>query len=375
VIDRVKAQKLILSNFQSPGDVVMLTAAVRDLHACYPGRFLTDVRTPWPELWRNNPYLTKLDDRDPTVGRIECQYPLVQFSNQRPVHFLYGFIEHLNQQLGLRIVPTQFKGDVHLSDAEKAAASPIQMLTGGDVPYWIIVAGGKYDYTIKWWHFRRWQAVVDQLRDRVPFVQVGERTHYHPRLNGVLDLRGKTNLRDLIRLVYHADGVLCPVTLIMHLAAAIETRPGAAQARACVVVAGGREPSHWEAYPTHQFVHTVGLLPCCAKGGCWRSRSVPLGDGDEKDEPQHLCRDLVDNLPRCMHLITPEMVIGRIELCLAAAPDRATVAYDLAHLAPHLSQRASPPLTVAKAPAAALIPFSRKPTINSHKSLCPRTTS
>jgi hypothetical protein len=80
-----------------------------------------------------------------------------------------------------------------------------------------------------------------------------------------------------------------------------------------VVVAGGREPPNWEAYPPHQFIHTIGRLPCCAKGGCWRSRSVPLGDGDEKDEPKHLCVDVVNNLPRCMHLITPDEVIRAID--------------------------------------------------------------
>lgn len=30
-------EELILSNFQAPGDAVMLTAAVRDLHRAYPG--------------------------------------------------------------------------------------------------------------------------------------------------------------------------------------------------------------------------------------------------------------------------------------------------------------------------------------------------
>lgn len=34
----------------------MLTATVRDLHACYPGRFLTDVRTPCPDLWLHTPH-------------------------------------------------------------------------------------------------------------------------------------------------------------------------------------------------------------------------------------------------------------------------------------------------------------------------------
>ena len=47
---------------------------------------------------------------------------------------------------------------------------------------------------------------------------------------------------ELMTSVYHADGVLCPVTLLMHLAAAVEPRPGAKMARACVVVAGGADP-------------------------------------------------------------------------------------------------------------------------------------
>ena len=45
----------------------MLTAAVRDLHLCYPNQFLTDVRTSCPELWENNPYITTLDEKDPDV--------------------------------------------------------------------------------------------------------------------------------------------------------------------------------------------------------------------------------------------------------------------------------------------------------------------
>jgi hypothetical protein len=43
-------RKLILRNFQSPGDILMLTAAVRDLHRAHPGEFLTDVRTSCPGL-------------------------------------------------------------------------------------------------------------------------------------------------------------------------------------------------------------------------------------------------------------------------------------------------------------------------------------
>lgn len=305
-------QKLILANYQSPGDVVMLTAAVRDLHRCYPEQFITDVDTDWSDLWGNNPYVTPLAANEPGVRRVECQYPLIRFSNERPVHFVHGFIDDLNEQLGLNIRPTRIAGDIHLSHEEKNGPSPLEQITGGAIPYWIIVAGGKYDFTIKWWHIRRWQAVVDQLRDRVVFVQVGASDHYHPALKGTLDLRGRTSIRDLVRLVYHAEGVLCPVTLMMHLAAAVETKPGAPSVRPCVVVAGGREPATWEAYSGHQYLHTVGQLPCCSTGGCWRSRSVALGDGDVKDQPMSLCLDTVNNLPRCMHMITPEQVVEAI---------------------------------------------------------------
>jgi ADP-heptose:LPS heptosyltransferase len=222
-------------------------------------------------------------------------------------------MDYLNSQLGTRIHPTAFKGDVHLSKQETIQPGPVARMVNQDLRYWLIVAGGKYDYTIKWWHFRRFQRVVDHFRGRIQFVQIGEAGHHHPELSSVIDLRGRTDVRRLVQLMYHAEGVLCPVTFAMHLAAAVPTRPDRAPGRPCVVVAGGREPPQWEAYPHHQFIHTVGALPCCATGGCWRSRTVPLGDGDEKDDPKSLCVDVVDGLPRCMDLITPEEVIRRIE--------------------------------------------------------------
>lgn len=291
----------------------MLTAAVRDLHRTYPGQFLTDVRTSCPELWEHNPYLTPLQEGRRSVRTLQCHYPLIKRSNDLPYHCLHGFIDFLNHDLGLQIRPTAFHGDLHLSQAEKRRCPEIQKRTRKEIPFWIIVAGGKHDVTIKWWDIARYQEVVDHFRGKIQFVQVGGFRDYHPPLNGVIDLRGQTDLRQLVRLVYHAQGVLCPVTCLMHLAAAVETKPGRPVHRPCVVVAGGREPVHWEAYPHHQFIHTIGALPCCASGGCWKSRTQPLGDGDKRDRPGRLCSNLVGELPRCMDMITAAEVIRRIE--------------------------------------------------------------
>jgi ADP-heptose:LPS heptosyltransferase len=325
-------RKLILKCFLSPGDIVMMTAAVRDLHRRHPGKFVTDVRTACRHLWESNPLITPLRDDEPDAELIECHYPLIHRSNTGPWHFIHGFHQFLGERLGVPIEPTDFKGDIPVSAKEKSWISQVHEITRTEMPFWIVAAGGKLDYTIKWWDTHRYQEVVDHFRDRILFVQVGEKKHHHPALSGVLDLRGKTSLRQLVRLVYHAQGVLCPVTSLMHLAAAIETKPGMPRNRACVVVAGGREPMQWEAYPHHQFIHTNGALMCCDNGGCWKARTVPLGDGDEKDKPGSLCVNVVEkdiptakaqdgahnpetlHLPRCMDMITAEEVIRRIQM-------------------------------------------------------------
>ncbi len=201
-------RRLILRNFQSAGDIVMLTAAVRDLHRSYPGEFLTDVQTPFPQLWANNPYITPLRDDDDGVQVIECHYPLIHQSNSTPCHFLHGFPAYLNDVLGLRIRVTDFKGDIYISDEEKAWFTGIQdgIRLGGSVlaaGVWRQAAtsrsnGGTTPDT------RRSSTHFD---GRIQFVQVGEASHHHPPLDGVIDLRGRTDLRRLVLLMYHAQGV------------------------------------------------------------------------------------------------------------------------------------------------------------------------
>ena len=309
-------RKLILRNFQSPGDIVMLTAAVRDLHRAHPGEFLTDVRTSCPALWEHNPHVTPIADDEPGVEVIDCHYPLIHRSNQVPCHFLHGFPAYLNEQLGLSIRVTEFKGDIHISDDERAWFDRVESSSGPAGRSGSFVSGGKHDFTIKWWDPARMQQVVRLFSRSFRFRPGGRSRPPSPPDRGCRRSAGSDDLRQLVRLVYHAQGVVSPISLLMHLAAAVETKPGAPRNRPCVVVAGGREPPHWTAYPHHQFIHTVGALRCCDNGGCWRSRTLPLGDGDEKDRPEALCLDVVGTLPRCMDMITADEVIRRIELYL-----------------------------------------------------------
>lgn len=307
-----QSTRLILHSGQCPGDVVVMTAAVRELHRQYRGQYQTDVRTFAREIWENNPYITAIADHDRDARSIEMHYPLINQSNQRPAHFLEGYCEYLAGQLGLpSLRPQEFRGDIYLSDQERGWMNQVEETSSYRGEFWLVNAGSKNDFTCKQWPVQSFQEVVNRLAGRVTFVQIGASEHNHPPLTSVIDLRGKTDHRQLIRLVYHAAGVLTGVSYPMHLAAAVPTPPGRDALRPCVVINGGREPPHWEQYPGHQFLHTIGSLPCCGTGGCWKSRIVPLRDADHKDHD--LCQRPVAGYPRCMWLITPDDVIRAIE--------------------------------------------------------------
>lgn len=297
--------KIFITQTQSPGDIVMLTAAVRDLKKSHP-YIGVNVRTSCMELWENNPYL----DRSITAGNadrvINLKYPLIHESNRLPYHFIHAFRKELSLQLGLEIRQGDFKGDLHLTPAEKVWFPELSFQD-----YWLIDAGYKLDMPLKHWGFENYQKLVDLLAGKVTFIQIGERNpkHIHDPLRGVVDMVGKTTTRQLIQLMYHAAGVVTPVSFPMHLSAAVPTVDGSL--RPCITLAGGREPAHWEAYPGHQYLHTVGMLDCCRKKSCWKAVPFekegkagclhPIGLGDEF-------------VGKCMTLISPEHVANLVEL-------------------------------------------------------------
>jgi len=316
-----KIRKIIFKNHQSPGDILMLTAAVRDLKLSHPN-ILIDVKTSAGEIWENNPYLTPLDEKDLSVEIIKADYPLIHNSNEGQYHFIHGFRKDIQNKLNLRIKPTKFKGDIHISDKEKKWYSQVEEM-GVKEKFWIVNSGIKYDFTAKAWSPKFYQEVVDHFKNKITFVQIGQKEHWHPPLNNVINLIGKTDLRQLIRLVYHSVGVLCPVTLLMHLAAAVESKHGLLN-RPCVCIAGSREPQQWESYGHHRYLSNNGSLPCADNGGCWVSRCSKVGDGDDKDNDDKLCLNPIEidfdfkgkklKIAKCMYMIKPRDVIRAIEM-------------------------------------------------------------
>lgn len=315
-------KKVIFVHKQAPGDLIMLSAAIRDLHKAYPGEFETYVDCCTMDIWMHNPFISKIKP-DEAEQIVDIKSSLINTSNKCAKHFIHSFKEYIEDQLGVRFPITEFKGDIHLSRDEKCWRNQVAQHHHHQGPFWILMAGGKFDMTSKYYPTEHYQEIVDYFKGKITFVQCGKKDHFHPKLNGVIDLVGKTTPRQFVRLMYHATGVLCPVTYAMHLAAATPLKNNSH--RACVVIAGGVESPSWESYPTHKFLSKVGTLPCCSKGGCWRTRCSII-EGQEVPENK-MCLLPVEyptpeefsykvkqlRIPKCMVDISPSTVISAIE--------------------------------------------------------------
>jgi len=277
-------EKLILKHGLDVGDTAMMTIAVRDLHLSHPGEYQTDVRTRWPELWENNPYITELEE-----GReLDLGYPLIQKPGS--MSFSDGFRLDLAKQLGIDIPFTNMNIDLHLTTEEKKR-NIVQEQTSYSGKYWVLNAGYKADAILKYYPF--WQEVVEELKNKIQIVQVGSNSDVHNDLDGAFNLVGKTNLRELIQVIYRSEGTIGPVSCQFVLSTAFN--------KPSVIVAGGKEPPRWQMYNYHRYLSVCGCLKCAPGNGCWTAKYQD-------------CKSRVGGVPRCFAMISPQEVAKNVLL-------------------------------------------------------------
>lgn len=304
-------RKLLLSNKQSPGDILVMMTAVQMLHEQYPNQFLTKIESPRPDVYRFDPYATA--QAGDNWERIEMHYPGINDLHFRPVHFMQCYVEYLASQLG---IPIQLK-----TTHPRLVLSPQETMTRPSIKelpdkYALIIPGVKQDFTAKGWGHHHYQKVVDKLKGVVQFVQIGQIHHLHKPLSGVINLLGNSAVerRGFIHIANHAQFGIGPNTYLQHVMAALR--------KPYLCLMGAREHRVFNEYPTQISFSTQGRLSCPAIDqypgkACWRSRTVPLGDGDDKDLPQNLCalpviKEGCEAVPKCMDIIRPEEVVAAI---------------------------------------------------------------
>jgi len=313
-------QQLVLALGCAPGDITCLTALPRDIATTYPGKYEIHAATNCKSLWSHNPYIAGVHSSPPNgMMQVILDYGRhIKEADLCKLHFLTAFHRNFQRRTGVAVPALHAKGDLHLSEQQRREYP----ISGR---YWVIVPGHKADFTTKAWSMMRWQQLVDRLGNAgLHMVQCGSKhgNNTNPQLSGVIDLVGETDLRDVLWLVAHAEGVICPITSFMHIAAAFD--------KPCVCIAGGREHWWWEAYVNvqgiknfgpyckpvvrpHRYLHTQGKLDCCKTRGCWKNKVLHT----ERDKHRSYCKYPTDDsygqkIPKCLEMITVDHVFEAV---------------------------------------------------------------
>lgn len=155
----------------------------------------------------------------------------------------------------------------------------------------LVLQSGGLDASVpmrnKQWPAERMHEVAVRLGGGFRLVQIGSRTD--PALPGVVDLRGRTTLRETAAILARARLFVGGVGFPMHLARAVNCP--------AVIVYGGREPPEISGYPCN--VNLVRRPPCSP---CWR-------------------RNTCDHERVCLEDIPASEVLAGVDQQLAASRD------------------------------------------------------
>jgi ADP-heptose:LPS heptosyltransferase len=109
------------------------------------------------------------------------------------------------------------------------------------------------------WYPQRFQELCAQLRSDVRVVQVGSPSDM--KLEGAIDLRGKTTLRQTAAVLANSLIFIGLVGFVMHLARAVDCRS--------VIIYGGREKPSLTGYVANKNLYNqVRCAPCWLRNAC-----------------------------------------------------------------------------------------------------------
>lgn len=276
---------LLLAYFGGIGDEILLTVVLHELRR--RGFVNNWVISEFPDVWRDNP--------DPALvlrwGRRHVPWAAYfgwQFVRPHYTRYIRRGDRDLSprkhiltlmcEAVGI-VGPVTLTPRLALTDDERAAGAlrPNQIA---------IQSGGltaRFSMKTKQWFPERFQAVVDALKADFDFVQIGSPND--PPLDGALDLRGKTSVRQTAALLARSLAFVGQVGMPMHVARAVDCRS--------VIVYGGREHPAQTGYSCNENLYSP--VPCSP---CWKSNTC-------------------GHAMACMRQITPADVVGAVQRQIA----------------------------------------------------------
>jgi ADP-heptose:LPS heptosyltransferase len=255
----------------APGDDILCTAVLRELKQRKRGSVW--YASNFPEIFHGLDYV----DRNLPAGKdfdafLANARRLTRFAKLWRIdirHLTYAAFDHTRDwsEIPKRHIiaelcarsgvtgPVSLRPDMKLTPQECAEAEWVK----GCLVIQSSGLGARSPMRNKQWFPERFQAVVDQLRNHFEFVQVG--SEGDPLLEHVIDLRGKTTIRQSAAILHNAALYIGNVGFLMHVARAVECPS--------VIVYGGREAPWQSGYSCNINLYTaLHCAPCWQRNTC-----------------------------------------------------------------------------------------------------------
>jgi hypothetical protein len=243
------------------GDDLMCTTVFRELKKRSQARI--SVATPHPGLFQNNADVTYvLSHPRPRIDywlRAGLPFLRLGYSAYNP---LTDGDEPLSEHVLIKLCrlagikgPVELRPYLFLTREEFAAGK----ITNDQVVMQSSGMGAPYPMRNKEWYPGRFQEVCSELRRDLPVVQIGAATD--PKMEGAIDLRGKTTLRQSAAILANSLAFVGLEGFLMHLARAVDCRS--------VIVYGGRIKPTQIGYVANKNLYTqVRCAPCWLRNPC-----------------------------------------------------------------------------------------------------------
>jgi ADP-heptose:LPS heptosyltransferase len=234
------------------GDALMCTPAMRALKQANP-RCHIHFYTDYPDLLRG---LWYLDEVSPTDRRPRRSM-WMNYEGELPARCHLAAI--IGRRLGLRVQDVRPDCYVDETLAEQFRNSWQDLPR----PHVLVQRRASAFTPNKDWPNDSWKILINSLLETASVIEIGKDIDSHRYFSSpnYIDLRGKTNLGQLVASIAAADILVAPVSGPVHIASAVRTP--------AVVILGGYEQPENTAYPGNRILYTpIECSPCWLRTPC-----------------------------------------------------------------------------------------------------------